>query len=115
MDTFLEEFFLVYFAVFFPIHTGIVSFEEDGRDQLDRVVFLEQNLCEGSSKFGNFSIGRIQRKRFLFPLNCDKYDCVDIFLLIMNHAEFRLVHNQKENCQCDHTPLNLKGIRKTFI
>ena len=34
--------------------------------------------------------------------------------LIMNEADFRWVHNQKENCHYDRIPLNLKGIRKRF-
>ena len=34
---------------------------------------------------------------------------VIILLLIMNPMEFRLVHNQKENCQCGHITFYSKG------
>ena len=40
---------------------------------------------------------------------------VTVFLLIMNQTEVRLVHNQKENCDYDRIPVNLKGIRNRFI
>jgi len=33
----------------------------------------------------------------------------------MDQTEFRLVHNQKENCHYDHIPLHLKVIRNVFI
>ena len=32
-----------------------------------------------------------------------------VFLLIMNPMEFLRVHNQKENCHCDPSPLDLRG------
>ena len=34
---------------------------------------------------------------------------VTVFLLILNHMEFHLVQNRKENCHHDHNPFNLKG------
>ena len=40
---------------------------------------------------------------------------VTVFLQIMNPTEFRLVHNQKENCHYDHIPFNFKVNRKRFL
>ena len=40
---------------------------------------------------------------------------VTAFLLIMNQAEFPVVHNcQQESCHYDHIPLNSNGIRKDY-
>ena len=44
-----------------------------------------------------------------FIPNSEDCDHVDIFLLILNAAEIRCVHNHKENTHYDHIPLNLKG------
>ena len=40
---------------------------------------------------------------------------VTVFLLIMNPTNFRLVNNQKENCNYDRIHINLKRIRKRFL
>ena len=45
-----------------------------------------------------------------------EYDrIVAVFLLVMGQTEFRLVHNEKENCYYRHIPFNLEGISKAFL
>ena len=39
---------------------------------------------------------------------------VTVLLLIMNQIDFRLVHNQKENCHHDQIPFNLIRIKMYF-
>ena len=39
---------------------------------------------------------------------------VKVFFLTVNQTEFRLVHNQMENCHHDHIPCDLKRIRNLF-
>ena len=38
-----------------------------------------------------------------------------VSVLMMNQTDSHLVHNENENCQCGHIPLNLKIIRNLFI
>ena len=37
------------------------------------------------------------------------YDRGDSFLSILNHMDFHLVQNRKENCHHDHIPFNMEG------
>ena len=45
-----------------------------------------------------------------FLLDWKEYDRTHNFLLKINQTEFRLAHNQKQNCHYDHISSNLKGI-----
>ena len=39
---------------------------------------------------------------------------VTVFILILNQTEYHWVHNQEENCHCNHILFNLQEITNQF-
>ena len=45
----------------------------------------------------------------------EEFGAGKFFLLNMSQVQFCLVHNQKENRNYDHIPLNVRGMRNPFF
>ena len=65
---------------------------------------VEENLCIHSENSISYFF-QIERITIV----------VTVFLLIMKQIWVRLVQNEKENCNYNHIPINLKGLRNVFV